>query len=709
MDRLPYALTVLLALTPLVAGRDPVQRHDVGGVRVNLVRPDARVWGARAAGPVVQRLRGPLGRLVGGGTPPRQLATLLGRYGRHFGRRGRVALGAARVISHHDDGRPDAVRVPQTVHGFEALGHGLVARFDERGHLHEVHGVLGDALAELPPPELDRGEGWEAALRHLVGPMGLDHDDLIATRATWPIARVLEDGAHLVWRTEVVLRTDLSSIGVDVDAHDGSILEVFDNTVHGGTFVSFGEQIRFSTGKGSGSVYRTIDDAALAATASAVLPAIATEDVMPSTGAVAGTLVGRFAHVIDNEDYVVQAPAGLDFPFDDEGVPDEAEAFDHVNTYYWLTRAAKRVRRLFRGFDSDYAMPAVVNVDGMFNAFYSTADLGLGHGSGYFAFGQFDEYTGDVMDDFSRDPSIVAHEYTHGAVEKMGIGLLFNPVDTPPRAVNEAVADYFAAGILEDARVGGSFIVHSGGDLAMDGDALRNLAEPKVFPTNLFDVTSGGKPQEHAAGHIFGAALWRARGEVGAGRFDRAVARSMPSWPVSTAEVGIPYVNAQNAEIATAAFNYECLEPILEQLENRKKKRKGRKLAMRALGAFMTHGVMGQRGIATYELDTRRYRRAKFDAAFLGGLDEHDLDLELRKGQRVWIVVSGHPADGTLVDVSLDATNKQVRQPKGKAVLNDGQRVKLRKMKVKKNGTYRVTFGNPGGLGGRYHVKIRVK
>lgn len=702
-----------LVLAPWAAGGvgDPVavQRVDAAGVRVNLVTPEARAQGAglTAGDPVVQRVRGDLRPLAGDGTPPEQLMQIVSRYGRFFGQRSRTAVGTAQVIGHHDDGTAGAVRLPQSVHGFTALGHGLVARFDEDGALHEVHGVLDDGIASLPPPRLDREQGWEAAYRHLVGPMGLATGDVLVTRATWAIARRLEDGAHLVWRTQAVLRTDLSSLGVDVDAHTGEVLEVFDNTVHGGVFFSFGDRIAFATGSGNGLVYTTIDEAAGALSRDAVLPALAVEDVAPDDGAVAGTLVGRYAHVIDNADYVVQAPSGFTFAFDDEGDDAQAEAFDHVNTYFWLTKAAARMKRLFPGFDSDYAMPAVVNVDGLFNAFYSTADLGLGHGGGYFAFGQFDEYTGDVMDDFSRDPSIVAHEYTHGALEKMGIGLLYNPVNTPPRAVNEAVADYFAAGMMGDARVGGAFMVHAGPDLALSGDALRNLEAEKVFPTNLFDVTSGGRPQEHSAGHIFGAALWRARAAVGASHFDRAVARSLPSWPESTAEIGIPVVNGSNAETATAAFYYECLEPILDELA--RKAKAGRARSLRALGAFMAHGVMGTRAINTHELRAHQHRRAQLDSEFLGGLTEHDLDLALRKGQQLWITASGHPADGTLVDLTLHAEGSEVAQPLGKVVSNAGQRVELPRLKVRRSGTYRLTISNPTATGGRYSLELRVK
>jgi hypothetical protein len=459
------------------------------------------------------------------------------RFGPLFNGDGGAAFGATEIVSRDGAGRPTWVRVPQLVQGFPLEGHSLLLRLDGAGagtgaganagavsvipdHVREVHGILLPGTATVAPPSVNAAAARLAALTHLK----LDETALMAAPGVAGRARVAADGSvQLVQRVELVTRAGLRPLAVDIDAHSGAVLGVRDNRSFGtGNLLWDGVALPLTTGNGKGYAYASVANALAGKETGASLRELTLQDVSEAAFALNGTLTGRYAKV-SGLDVVLVSPSRI-FPVSDSssaslGPIVEYEAFDHVNTYFWITRMAAWLGKVQRVLASDTCIPAIVNYDdegsGFINAFYSPQDLdepGSGFSPGFFVFGDFDALTGDPADDFSRDPSVVCHEYTHGMVDKAGFSFGDGELDTPSRAVNEAIADYAAASFLRDPRIGPVVVAHSGADLALGGDALRNLDAPITLPDNLTDTLGGtGLPEEHEAGEIFGAALWSAR------------------------------------------------------------------------------------------------------------------------------------------------------------------------------------------------------
>jgi hypothetical protein len=120
---------------------------------------------------------------------------------------------------------------------------------------------------------------------------------------------------------------------------------------------------------------------------------------------------------------------------------------------------------------------------------------------------------GQAGHDFSYDASVIIHEYTHAIIGTSRLnGRAFDRqgIDDAPRAMNEALADYFAATIADYAVVGRYGI----GKLART--LVRDLEVKRRCPDDLVN-------EIHADGRIFGAALWAIRGVLGAETADRIV------------------------------------------------------------------------------------------------------------------------------------------------------------------------------------------
>lgn len=206
-----------------------------------------------------------------------------------------------------------------------------------------------------------------------------------------------------------------------------------------------------------------------------------------------GTLTGRYVQVSDLDAVLLSPSYNFRHADDDlasiSGIIATYEAFDHVNTCSWMTRMADFLTKVMGTLPSDSCIPVIVNFDnsglGYANAYYSSSELdggGVGYEPGFFVFGDLDAVTLDLRDDLSRDPSIVCHEYTHGMVDKGGNNFGNALLDTPPRAVNEAIADYAAATYLKDPSIGYVFLLHSAEDVGLSGDALRNLEDAVTLP-----------------------------------------------------------------------------------------------------------------------------------------------------------------------------------------------------------------------------------
>ncbi len=659
---------------------------------------------------LVRRLRGPVP--TNGGDSAEAAQSFLASYGDLFG----AASGAsvqvsAPAILRDARGAVRAARFGQTVHGFPLEGRGLVVRFDRKGGVVGASGNLLGAVA-VAPPVLGDSAAEVIASTHLAT-LGVDAGAFLvgpgaSRRAVVSrTARATNGAVLLVLRVDTVLREGLRPLSVDVDATTGSVLRVFENRSTGeGAYHFGGDSLPFLTGTGTGSVYPNLKAAIGSKAGTKPLADLGIEDVVPGL-AEDGLLFGRFAHVLDDLGVDIFSASHTFKPVSDDA-PAEASFFDQVNTYFWLTDAGRRFEKILGESAASYAIPAVVNVAGLVNAFFSTSDLGLGHGSGFFAFGDVSNETGDPMDDFSRDPSVVFHEYTHGVVEKAGHGFGASPVDTPPRAVNEALADFFAASFLNDARIGPAFAVHLGPDLGVFAGSLRDLTDPRSFPDDLFDVVGqGGLPEEHEAGVIFGSTLWKVR-RVLKKTSEAIVFSSLPYWPVTTGEVGFGSVTPQNAEDAYAAYFGQCLAELLLDVELQK----GASAALAALGAMWCNGALGSPDAGTVPLvdaTGAKGARASFTSSFASAGAQHAVDLILVPGQKISVSFTGSKKDGTRVDFSFDDGPGDFAHGKGKVVKNGGEKASESGIVVVNGGVYRLTVLNLGGAPGAYKASIAVK
>jgi hypothetical protein len=710
-------------IVPAVTGDGP--REDVSA-QLQALGPDAASLRI-AAHPVTGALRRLTGTFDGslaldGADAVARAQDFATRFGPLFDATGAVVLQTPRVLTFDAGGRARWVSMPQSVHGFELVGHGLWLHFDAQGRGDAAHGVVSPPGATLPPPSLDADAAIDIAMLHV----GVQAEALRGAPTARGIARALVGGAELLWRVEFVRREGLVPMAVEVRAADGTVARVMDNRATGGggqgTLTYNGTDIVFGTGKGKGLGYKSVKDAIIGKEGNVNLPQLTNEDIaLNGTVIVAdGVLGGRYVRIIDNDDGVVIWNSKYSFPHQDDdptsisGLIPTYDAFDHVNTYSWMTRMAEFLTDVMGTLPSDSCMPVIVNAIGLgsANAYYSTAALDL-NAPGFFAFEDSSTSALDAMNDISRDPSIVCHEYAHGAVHKGGNEFIDAPVDTPPRAVNEAIADYAAASYLDDPRIGFVFKLHSADDIPAPapGDSLRDLTDEVTLPDDLWNEVGGtGLPEEHVAGLVFGTALWRARENLKEKVTDDLFLNGLPGWPQSTAEAGFPVVTPANAGAAYAAYYYQCFEAMMDTLLADKKK--GLKNAGPLLGAFLAHGITGTGPGNAYTLDataSSKGMQLQLESAFLGSLNEHSFLLTLAAGQTLDLSVKGEKKDGTVVDFAFDDDPGDFTYGKPKKAKADGSSAELKKILVNVPGTYLVTISNPGSGGGRYKAKLKAK
>ncbi len=674
---------------------------------------------------VVRALSGPVA--LQGGDAIERSADLVTRFGLLFDVTADVHLSAPRVQSERSDGSARRVHVAQMVQGFALEGHGVWLRFGADGRLIGAQGVVSHAGQSLTAAQIDPELAEQIALSHLAA-LGHDPDAVLSGPRARPVARLLAQGVALIWDVDVVSHSPLHPRTVAVDAHTGAVLGVrdaFQSAAGEGTYSFEDTDTTFATRNGKGSYYKNVKRALKSKFGNGKLRELSSETVIPSGGdgfvvsAEAGDLFGRFAHVFDDLSFSVLSESFNFSLSTDDGDPltedwdsdlslATHQLFDHVNTYHWITQSALYHDKVFDGIATDYAIPVVVNAEGVFNAFYSPTAVIPGFPDGFWAFGDFDATTCDTMDDFSRDPTIVTHEYNHGVLNKAGVAWGDEPLDTPARMVNEAVADYFSGSFHRDWCTGPVLALFSGDDLAIEGECVRDLSAARIFPDNVFDVLGAETmlPEEHEAGLILGSTLAEIHRAVKQKVADASIAASIDSWPASNAAAGFPVVDEDNVQDAMEAFFSMAMTSLLDEIGTTF----GAKRLGRALGAAMMNGVVGSATTA-YTIDAGEGAKLKLKSEFRGSIAAHAIDVVLAEGQSVNLSIKGK--QGTLVDVALGATpgdgTPGLVFTQEKKTNAKGTSASFAKIEVTIAGTYRISFSNPGAEGGAYSANIRVK
>jgi hypothetical protein len=213
----------------------------------------------------------------------------------------------------------------------------------------------------------------------------------------------------------------------------------------------------------------------------------------------------------------------------------EVQMYYHVNQIHDYYSGSLGLRSM------DFSLPAIANLK-LFVSELAAQFIGLRAGWNPFdnaaflfpeAFAQFGLPPRDqgaivfgqgTAIDFSYDSSVIYHEYTHAVIGSQRLNRPF--VDTwgannTARAINEGLADYFAATKADAPNIGAY-------GLAGFGDSYtRDLSERRTCPENL-------ETEAHADGKIVGSVLWAMRAEVGAEIVDDLALAAIESSNAST-------------------------------------------------------------------------------------------------------------------------------------------------------------------------------
>lgn len=248
---------------------------------------------------------------------------------------------------------------------------------------------------------------------------------------------------------------------------------------------------------------------------------------------------------------------------------DPNDSFAELMMYHHVNHVHDYFKNTHGFTDLDFPLPAIVNLqftmeprlpipgfepgpDGWYafpNAAYFpkeswnqlASSLGLpGRDSDSIIFGQ-------AAHDFSYDARVIYHEYTHavigtGRLQATAVADRYG-LDGSPRAMNEGLADYFAATLADGPEIG----VYAIGELAPA--QVRDVSQPHRCPDDLLD-------EVHHDGKIIGSATWAMRTALGAELADALIFRALANFTEATThqiagELILAEAEAEGAEIHT--------------------------------------------------------------------------------------------------------------------------------------------------------------
>ena len=156
--------------------------------------------------------------------------------------------------------------------------------------------------------------------------------------------------------------------------------------------------------------------------------------------------------------------------------------------------------------------------------------------------------------DFSYDGDVVYHEYTHSIVDEtagiVGFDLDNLGISYEPLGINEGTADYFAASIAGDPRIGEYFA--GLGAIGTPG-SLRELDGGTRCPESL--VGEG-----HLDGRVWSGTLWAIREALGAGKADAIAFLTLSSMTDNTVFADAAELAIASAEALEAAGTLETAD-----------------------------------------------------------------------------------------------------------------------------------------------------
>lgn len=474
------------------------------------------------------------------------------------------------------------------------------------------------------------------------------------------------------------IRTDFYSVRpgeawrVHVDASAGSVIRIQDRVRHqtkgfypfdfDGSFITFQ---KFPLGEAKGFVFVNEDDAVDGTFDQKKIKNFAVKGV-PALDIDKGFITGRIANVFDFYGADPFEPTmffGYD-PFETEtlenGIP-LYDAFDCFNVEYQLERFyAHLLKSLGKSqLGSNLSMPVIVNSpETQINAFFSPTpfpDAIDPQTFGYLEFFDLTESTFDMADDIARDPVVCCHEYTHAWLFYENLPF-DDELDFPPRAVGEAIPDFFATTLHKTNQVGRYTAVEMNG-----GVPIRQLQDDDHFPetTNesLYDQDPGAPvvilPEEHKNGEIFGSFLLDARDHLGDKRAEQLVFKSMASMPHTMADVGFSSGQVlANPLSATQEFFFESAFAMLVEAKDSVE-------SGILYGAGLGRGIFQNSGEYSLLLilENATDRKMVLPTVFPRATGEAKFSFHAKQGRKLKVIVSADPASTLLPSFTLSTSN----------------------------------------------------
>ncbi|MBK6942830.1 MAG: hypothetical protein IPH13_21880 [Planctomycetes bacterium] len=553
------------------------------------------------------------------------------------------------------------------------------------------------ALTDSGAMSSGRAAATELRTRRLREPVGRWREGRV--ERVW---RARADGLHAAMWVEALPDFLAQEQALVVDGDDGACLDVVDLACSGtGLYPTFGNAtIPFTTGGGSGRVFKNVKDARAGKAKSASLAPLGRG--VPELSLPDGLLVGAFADVYPATGLSPFSPSHV-FPFGPFG--DDAEMFDHVNVYFHITQFRNHLEKVLGpDLSGGHSLPVVVNFDATDpNAFFSPTSFDSGRTTGWLAFLQVP--AGGDEADLSRDPTVVAHEYTHAWLwfELLDFS---GSLNDPARAVNEAFADWFSLCFHGDEVIG-----RYTDDVFPGYGIARDLADDDHFPETTLEASAlpwsnDGLPEEHRNGEVFGSFLMDVRRALGTKAAEQFVFAALPAMPRTIGEAGIATYDAGVSLDASQTFFSACVSALFASATTGKQRGA-------VLGASAARGITNTNDAMILALTLESEPKAKLtipSAIVLPG-NEHVFAVTMPETGSLSIKLAAAKGSTVLPDFTITdefGGTSAVTETKAKAFSKDG-RVLTQKGLTKNLGAgamYLIRVSGTGGTVGRYTLTI---
>ncbi|MBF0407248.1 MAG: M36 family metallopeptidase [Candidatus Riflebacteria bacterium] len=293
-----------------------------------------------------------------------------------------------------------------------------------------------------------------------------------------------KDGTgRIAWFVQLPLAEPLGDWEIVIDAETGKELSrrnqmMFKTLFAGNSELSVSASLSRESPNGKGSVFLAH-------------PLISSATVEPLYYLASSSLEGNFS-IVRND----AGPSAYNAENTHIYLPEDTH-FDEVNVYYHMNAMHDFFKSM--GFARlDWPMLSSVHYDINYdNAGYSPI-------TNSFFFGDGKKYNA-----FSKEESIIYHEYSHAALQ----AIKYLPYFSEAGAMNEGQADYFACSFSNDPLVG-EYVTNK-----MGKPCLRNLTDNVHYPENITG-------EVHEDGRIWGCTLWDLRIALGSCTSDILVHKS---------------------------------------------------------------------------------------------------------------------------------------------------------------------------------------